>query len=73
MMHSYDKTLRAKLLIKLRERSEDLKGELAAGYFCNGKLADHVAMEYRQRVGYLSALHDVERMIDDVAKEMMES
>jgi len=72
-MHSYDKTLRAKLLKRINERIADLKGELAMGYFCNGKLADHVAMEYRQRVGYLTALSDMEAMIEDVAKEMMES
>lgn len=72
-MHSFDTTFRAKLMKRIVETVEDQKGQLAGGFFRNGKSPEHVAMDYSERVGYIRALHEVEAMMEDVAKEMMES
>jgi len=72
-MHSFDATFRQKLLKRIAETREDHKGQVSSGYFRNGKSADVVGMEYAERVGYIRALYDIEAMMDDVAKELMES
>jgi hypothetical protein len=70
-MNSYERTFRNKLLIRLEDRIDALKGQVASGNFVDpSKGMDAIAGDYLKFVGKLKAYDEVLAMIDDVEKDI---
>lgn len=71
-MHSFDHTLKAKLLKKINEQSNSVAERLVMGNWVGDKDMPRVGGEYLKQVGYLAALRDVVVLLAEVEKEINE-